>query len=116
MSDEGERHRYREAVARSPQAEHPDPAIPTSLIAHTRSAFYGSVPAWPVAMIEPSESELARWSELWGLPQAALWTRTQQEAVVAAVVRLEQRCSSRRPSAWALADLERLRRQLGLDG
>ena len=98
----------------SSQAEHPDPAIPAALIVRTPSAYYGPTPAWPPAMIEPCESELARWSELWLHGQAATWARTQREQSVASLVRLEQRCAHRRPSEWALAELERLRTDLGL--
>jgi hypothetical protein len=98
----------------SPQAEHPDPAIPTGVIVQHHAAFYGATPAWPTSMIEPCESELERWSELWRYGQAALWARTQSEQSVASLVRLEQRCAHRRPSTWALDELERLRTELGL--
>jgi hypothetical protein len=98
----------------SSQAEHPDPAVPSTLIVQSQATFHGSTPAWPTTMIEPCESELARWSELWRYGQAAIWARTQQEPSVAALVRLEQRCAHRRPSAWALAELGRLRDELGL--
>jgi hypothetical protein len=102
------------ARAYSLQAEHPDPAIPAAVIVPSHAAFYGSTPAWPTAMIEPCDSELARWSELWLHGQAVVWARSQQEQSVAALVRLEQRCAHRRPSEWALAELERLRGELGL--
>ncbi|HTK66171.1 MAG TPA: hypothetical protein VL595_27585 [Pseudonocardia sp.] len=98
----------------SVQAEHPDPAVPATLAVQSHVAFYGATPAWPTAMIEPCESELARWSELWRYGQAAVWARTQREQSVASLVRLEQRCSHRRPSAWAIAELGRLRDELGL--
>jgi len=96
------------------QAEHPDSTVPAARIVQTHATFYGATPAWPTAMIEPCESELARWSELWRHGQAGAWARAQQERSVASLVRLEQRCSHRRPSAWALAELGRLRDQLGL--
>lgn len=98
----------------SPQGEHPDPATPAGLIMQAQATFYGATPAWPTSMIEPCESELERWSELWRYGQAAAWVRTQSEQSVASLVRLEQRCSHRRPSAWALDELERLRSELGL--
>jgi hypothetical protein len=94
--------------AYSLQAEHPDPSVPAALIVQHDATYYGATPAWPAAMIEPSESELARWSELWLHGQAAGWVRTQREQSVASLVRLEQRCAHRRPSAWAHTELERL--------
>ena len=97
------------------QAEHPDPAIPAAVIVQTDAAFYGATPAWPTAMIEPCESELLRWSELWLNGHAGVWVRAQKEQSVAALVRLEQRCAHRRPSEWALDELRRLRVELGLD-
>jgi hypothetical protein len=97
------------------QAQHPDPAIPTALIRATRAAYYGSTPTWPATMIEPRDSELARWSELWAHPQAAVWFQTEQEHAVATLVRLEQRCGRRRSSAPAQAELQRCHRELGVE-
>jgi hypothetical protein len=104
--------------AYSSQAEHPDPTVPApaALIVQDHAAYFGAAPAWPTGMIEPSDTELARWSELWLHGQAGSWVRTQREQSVAALVRLEQRCAHRRPSAWALTELERLRTELGLAG
>jgi hypothetical protein len=66
-------------------------------------------------MIEPTDSELARWAQLWKLPQAKVWTRRGQQHAVATLVRLEQRCyQARRPSARCAAELGLLRRELGL--
>ena len=65
-------------------------------------------------MIKPSETELARWSELWSYPQAAVWFQADQESAVASLVRLEQRCSRRRSSPTAHVQLAELQRQLGL--
>jgi hypothetical protein len=73
------------------------------------------IPAWPETLIEPTDSELVRWVQLWRRPQAAVWARTGQEHTVATLVRLEQRCDPRRPSAPCDAELGRLRRQLGVD-
>jgi hypothetical protein len=109
-----EERRVRIGRGYSLQAEHPDPTIPATVMLQGHAGFYGATPAWPPAMIEPCESELARWSELWRYGQAAIWARTQQEQSVAALVRLEQRCARRRPSAWAVAELQRLRTELGL--
>ena len=102
--------------AYSSQADHPDPTVqaPAALLVQDHAAYFGAAPAWPIGMIEPSESELARWSELWLHGQAGSWVRTQREQSVAALVRLEQRCAHRRPSSWALTELERLRTELGL--
>ena len=75
---------------------------------------YGSTPAWPASMIRPSESELARWTELWRSAHAASWMRGERQRAVASLVRLEERCSRRRPSARALVQLADLRRELGL--
>ena len=73
------------------------------------------IPAWPETMIEPTDSELARWTQLWRLPQAKVWTRRGQERAVATLVRLEQRCfQDRPPSARCTAELRLLRRELGL--
>jgi hypothetical protein len=85
------------------------------LVPFTRAAFYGSTPPWPAALIEPSHSELARWRELWSHPLAAIWIQTEKEHLVAAVVRLEHRCSQARSSPRALTELQRLRHELGLD-
>lgn len=98
----------------SSQAEHPDPTVQAALIAKLDADYYGPAPAWPIGMIEPCKSEMARWAELWLHGQAAGWVRTQREQSVAELVRLEQRCAHRRPSAWALTELERLRTELGL--
>lgn len=65
-------------------------------------------------MIKPSESELARWVELWTYPQAAEWMRHEMQTAVVSLVRLEQRCSRRRSSPQAHRALADLRRQLGL--
>jgi hypothetical protein len=73
------------------------------------------IPAWPEAMIEPTNSELGRWAALWRLPQAKVWSRHGQERAVASLVRLEQRCyRATRPSARCAAELRFLRRELGL--
>jgi hypothetical protein len=98
----------------SSQGEHPDPAIPTALIAQTRAPYYGATPTWPTTMIGPSVSELARWAELWNNPRAAGWVESEQECAVAALVRVEQRCGRNVPSALAELELGRLRDQLGL--
>jgi hypothetical protein len=65
-------------------------------------------------MIAPSENELARWSQLWRNPQATLWAEAEQEQAVATLIRAEQRCGPRRPSARARAEVDRLRNELGL--
>ena len=73
------------------------------------------IPAWPETLIEPTHSEVARWDELWRLPQATVWTRRGQQHAVATLVRLEQRCyRARRQSARCAAELDLLRRELGL--
>ena len=111
-----ERHQHgvRSDGGYSPQAEHPDPASPPGLIAQTRAVYYGSIPSWPAPMIGPSESELTRWAELWKHPRSARWIETKQEHTVASLVRVEQRCDRRVPSASAQVELRRLRDQLGL--
>jgi hypothetical protein len=115
MTDQREDRRTHAARAYSSQAEHPDPAIPAALIAQTRAPYYGSTPAWPAAMIGPSESELARWAELWRYPEAAVWVQAEKERAVATLVRLEGRCHRKWSSHWALTELERFRSELGLD-
>jgi hypothetical protein len=115
MGAEQHQHGIRLADGHSPQAEHPDPNTPTALIPHARAAFYGQVPPWPASMIAPSESELARWMQLWSHPRAAVWVETKQECTVAALVRVEQRCSRNVPSKLAQFELDRLRGQLGLE-
>jgi hypothetical protein len=66
-------------------------------------------------LIEPIERELARWSQLWSRPQAAVWARKGQAHAVATLVRLELCCGqARRPPAYRVAELARLRRELGL--
>lgn len=80
-----------------------------------RSVHIGTAPAWPAWMIKPSESESARWAELWTYPQAAGWMRREMQTAVVSLVRLEQRCSRRRSSPQAHRALADLRRQLGLD-
>lgn len=76
---------------------------------------WARIPAWPETLIEPTDSELARWEQLWRLPQARVWTRRGQQHAVATLVRLEQRCyRARRPSARCGAELVILRRELGL--
>jgi hypothetical protein len=114
MGTEQHQHEAPSTDACRPQAAHPDPTEPKALIPAARAAFDGQVPPWPASMIEPSESELARWSELWGHPQAAMWVETGQEHVVAALVRVEQRCRQNVPSKLARSELDRLRGQLGL--
>jgi hypothetical protein len=64
-------------------------------------------------MIQPS-AELARWDELWRLPQAAAWIQNSQERAVAAFVRAEHRCSRKRPSPLARSEVKRLRSELEL--
>jgi hypothetical protein len=81
--------------------EHPEPTVPGAQIPQQRTSPLGVIPAWPAAMIEPSESELARWSQLWRNPQAALWVQAGQEHAVAILVRAELRCGPRRPSGPA---------------
>jgi hypothetical protein len=107
----------RTGVSRSywSDAERPQPAPPTTLITHPRSAYQDSVPAWPTTMIEPGESELARWTELWRHPESAGWTQADQGTAVATLVRAEHRCFRRRPSAFAESEVRRLRDQLGLE-
>lgn len=99
----------------SAQDEHPDPTFMTDRIPEPRSRFGVPIPPWPAAMIGPSEVELARWSALWEHPQARAWTDNDQDLVVAALVRLEQRCRASGPSAKAhRAELEQLLHDLGL--
>jgi hypothetical protein len=66
-------------------------------------------------MIEPSDTELARWCELWTYPRAHIWLHQDQQLAVAELVRLEQRY--RRHGAhralWH-GELTRLQRQLDL--
>lgn len=45
----------------------------------------GSTPGWP--LIEPSDRELAIWTEEWRRPQAILWEHNAQEIEVAMYVR-----------------------------
>ena len=93
---------------------HPDPML-TARIPKPRSRFGAQIPAWPAAMIDPSDVELARWTELWRQPQALAWVHNNQERSVAALVRLEQRCrQNRQPTAAHRAELEQLRNDLGL--
>jgi hypothetical protein len=99
----------------SGQGDHPDPMIPKARVKATRAVYFGWAPAWPPSMIKPSDADLIRWSELWSLPQAALWLRAELEPTVVSLVRLEQRCNSPRPSKTAEAELVKLRRELGLD-
>jgi hypothetical protein len=96
------------------QGEHPDSAAPTALIALERSVFYGSVPPWPTAMIEPSEAELARWARLWAHPLAPVWIERRQEHLVATLIRAEQRSGRRRRSPRVEIEVNCLRSQLGL--
>jgi hypothetical protein len=66
-------------------------------------------------LIEPLDRELGRWRQLWSRPQAAVWARKGQVHAVATLVRLELSCGqSRRPQAYRVAELARLRRELGL--
>ena len=106
------------AVSRSwlsAQDEHPDPTFMADRIPEPRSRCGVPIPAWPTAMIDPSEIELARWSELWNHPQALAWFHNQQDLRVAALVRLEHRCRQNRPPATVHhAELEQLRHDLGL--
>jgi hypothetical protein len=91
----------------------PEPAPPQhpSLVEHPGPIWV----AWPETMIEPTDSELARWTQLWKLPQAKVWTRRGQERAVATLVRLEHRCrEAGRPPARCAAELGLLRRELGL--
>lgn len=115
MGVKSHEHEVQMSEGYSVQAEHPDPTIATALIPQTRAAYYGSVPPWPASMIGPSETELARWCQLWSHPRAAVWVETNQEHVVAALVRVEQRCRRNVPSALAQFELDRLRGQLGLN-
>jgi hypothetical protein len=97
------------------QGQHPDSTNPTGRIPHPRAGYHGSIPGWPALLIGPNATELARWSQLWRCPQAGAWARAEQQLAVAALVRLERRCAQARSSARALAELERLRLELGLD-
>ena len=73
------------------------------------------VPAWPASLIAPTGDELIRWFQLWSAPQAATWARAGQHDAVAALVRLEERCcQARPPTASYVAQLSRLRSELGL--
>jgi hypothetical protein len=67
-------------------------------------------------MIEPSETELARWSELWNHPHARIWLHQNQQLAVADLVRLEQRYrrSGRAHRALLHRELTRLRSHLNL--
>jgi hypothetical protein len=106
---------YELPAARSVQAQHHDPAVPVALVAQRRVAFYGQAPRWPASMIGPSESESARWFELWTHPRAAVWAEAKQEHAVAALVRVEQRCGRTVSSSLAQSEMGRLRGQLGLN-
>ena len=98
-----------------PQQSSPEPTAPASHVPEPRSGYTGSVPPWPDSLIEPLERELARWRQLWSRPQAAVWARKGQVSAVATLVRLELSCGqSRRPQAYRVAELARLRRELGL--
>jgi hypothetical protein len=80
-----------------------------------RVVHHGAIPGWPALLIGPKAAELARWSQLWRCPQAGEWARAEQHLEVAALVRLEQRCTRARSSVRVLAELQRLRHQLRLD-
>jgi hypothetical protein len=115
MSDEHHRNRTQVADGCSRHGEHLDPAILHDPSPQIDAADHGSTPPWPVTMIEPSESELARWTQLWTHPQAAVWAQTEQEHTVATLIRLERRCSGRCPPTWTMVvELKRLRLDLGL--
>jgi hypothetical protein len=97
------------------QFEHPDPTIQTAAIPRAAPLSYGAAaPGWPTTMIAATANELARWVELWSCPQAAEWVQPEREQAVAHLVRLEQRCARGRTSAWARAELRRLRGELGV--
>lgn len=94
--------------------DYPELMVPGVRLPEPRGGLSGSAPAWPSTMITPSEVEEARWAELWRNPQAGQWAQAGQEHDVATLVRAEARCGSRRPSAWARAEVDRLRVVLGL--
>jgi hypothetical protein len=92
--------------------EHPAPSV---RIPEPRAGDFEPIPAWPDALIAPTDDELARWFQLWTAPQASTWARAEQQHAVAALVRLEERCCQPRPpSANYVAELGRLRHELGL--
>jgi hypothetical protein len=94
---------------------YPDLFTPPELVSLPLSAYDRSLPPWPATMIEPSGAELIRWAQLWGHPLASVWLESEQEHVVATLVRAEQRCARRRRSLLAEFEVNRLRSQLGLD-
>jgi hypothetical protein len=102
------------APQHSPPREHLELIVPGARIPEPRARHRGSIPVWPSTMIAPSESELARWAELWLNPQATQWGRAGHEHAVANLVRAELRCGPRRPSTWARVEVNRLRAALGL--
>jgi hypothetical protein len=75
----------------SPAHEHLEPIVPGARIPEPRARHRGSIPLWPSTMIAPSESELARWAELWRNPQATQWGQAGHEHAVANLVRAELR-------------------------
>ena len=95
-------------------AAHPEPQSVVR-VPVPRAGYHGPVPPWPRVLIAPNSTELARWLQLWSCPQAEVWARAELQLAVAALVRLEHRCAHARFSARALAELERVRSDLGLD-
>ena len=94
---------------------HPKPTASATHVPEPRSGNHGDIPVWPESLIEPVERELARWCQLWSRPQAAVWARKGQADTVATLVRLEMCCAqARRPPSYRIAELARLRRELGL--
>jgi hypothetical protein len=65
-------------------------------------------------LIRPSSDEVLRWFDLWGHPKAAEWLKQGREHMVAALVRLEVRCGQPHAADDHFAQLEQLRRVLGL--
>jgi hypothetical protein len=66
-------------------------------------------------LIEPTVNEQVRWAELWSSPQAAQWAEPGHRRLVATLVRLEVRCRQPLPTEDYLAELDRLRCELGLN-
>ena len=96
------------------RADQLDPTAVTARIPEPRAGFGLSVPAWPDTLIEPTDTEWARWFELWSSPQAAEWVGAGHQCMLATLVRLEVRCRQPLPSEDYLGQLDRLRCELGL--
>lgn len=72
-------------------------------------------PPWPGYWGAPSQKELARWSSLWGSPQAAAWHAWHVDpGVVVNFIKIEERCHESRASGQHFAEARQWAGELGL--